>query len=61
MNLNQPYYIEPRQGENHIDLNGEWGFFWADEIRDAFEEKDWAYRTTLPPDISRDWSREATR
>lgn len=51
MNLNQPYYIEPRQGENHIDLNGEWSFFWADEIRDAFEEKDWAYRTTLPKSI----------
>ena len=26
MNLSQPYYIEPRRGSGHIDLNGAWDF-----------------------------------
>lgn len=49
--LNQPYYIEPRAGENHIELNGEWDFFWSDKVLESFEEEPWKYRTVLPKSI----------
>ena len=29
MNLSQPYYIEPRRGENHLCLDGLWDFGYA--------------------------------
>lgn len=48
MNLNQPYYIEPRQGIRHIDLNGEWEFFYADTEETKWV---WKYQTTLPNSV----------
>ena len=40
MNLNQPYYIEPRKGKNHIDLEGKWEFVWTDKaIEKTLERK----------------------
>lgn len=49
--LNQPYYIEPRTGGNHIELDGEWDFFWSDKPLEQFDEDMWQYRTTLPRSI----------
>ncbi len=48
MNLNQPYYIEQRQGIRHIDLNGEWEFFYADTEETKWV---WKYQTTLPNSV----------
>jgi len=53
MNLNQPYYIEPRQGERHFDLNGEWDFFSSDEIKEHFSEELWIYKTKIPNSVYR--------
>ena len=49
MKLNQPYYIDRRK--NSIDLNGEWEFFWSDEVCENITENKWKYKTTLPKSI----------
>lgn len=49
--LNQPHYIEPRIGENHIDLCGKWDFFWSDNVLEAFTGKMWKYQATLPGSV----------
>lgn len=49
MNLNQPYYIEPR--ENSIDLGGEWDFFFSDNIVENITDDMYKHKTTLPKSI----------
>ena len=51
MTLNQPYYIDKREGAAHIDLSGEWSFFWSDEALDSPGVAEWKYRTTLPKSL----------
>lgn len=51
MNLNQPYYIESREGSCHIDLNGSWDFCYFDTEQTDFPENMWAYTTTLPKSL----------
>ena len=51
MKLNQNYYIEQRQNENHIDLNGEWSFLWLDEITDTISNLKCEYKTTIPTSL----------
>lgn len=51
MKLNQPYYIEPRGGKVHIDLNGEWDFFWSDDVKETIADSDWSHRATLPASL----------
>jgi len=53
MKLNQPYYIEPRNGKRHLDLNGDWDFFYADETREEFCEELWIYKTKIPNSVYR--------
>lgn len=48
MTLNQPYYIEPRKGENHLELDGEWTFFGAENARETFTESDFTLHSPMP-------------
>lgn len=48
MELNQPYYIEPRK--NSIDLGGEWSFLWQD-TEEYPKVSDFKYKTTLPKSV----------
>ncbi len=51
MKLNQPYYIEPRSGDAHLDLNGKWCFFFADHVVEYPQATQWQYETTLPKSV----------
>lgn len=51
MKLNQPYYIEPRSGENHIDLCGSWEFFGSDTVLENPDKSLFTYKTTLPKSL----------
>lgn len=51
MNLVQPYYIEPRAKDAHIDLDGFWSFAWADEAQEYFPASFWRYETSLPKSL----------
>lgn len=53
MKLNQPYYIEPRSGDAHIDLNGKWDFFWSDEPVTKLNDSLFEYSATLPKSLFR--------
>lgn len=47
MNLSQPYYIEPRLGENHISLDGQWDFGYApDQV--SPNEVDFSMQANVP-------------
>ena len=51
MQLNQPYYIENRVGDAHLDLAGKWDFFWSDTDVEIFENSMWSYSATLPNSV----------
>ena len=51
MNLNQPYYIEPRKSKNHIDLDKDWDFVWTDKAIEDFSELEWKYKTDIPKSL----------
>lgn len=51
MTLNQPYYIEKRQGNAHIDLDGAWEFCWEDEARDDIGALGFSYTTEIPSSV----------
>lgn len=51
MTLNQPYYIEPRKGEYHLDLNGEWEFGYSDACVEYPGEDIFKYKSQLPKSI----------
>ncbi len=51
MTLNQPYYIDRRAGDAHLDLSGKWSFLWADAPLDNPSEEVWKYETALPKSL----------
>ena len=51
MQLNQPYYIEPREGANHVSLDGKWNFCHADTEMQLADLTEWQYSATLPKSI----------
>lgn len=51
MNLNQPYYIEPRTGEGHLSLDGTWDFIWMDEPVETPDSLAWKYSAELPKSV----------
>ena len=53
MKLNQPYYIDRRNGYRHAELDGAWDFFWSDEEVESFFNQSWPYRATLPNSVFR--------
>lgn len=53
MKLNQPYYIEKRKGENHIDLNGKWDFCYLDLPEDNVCGIKFEYSSELPASVVR--------
>ncbi|MBQ7792111.1 MAG: hypothetical protein IJ367_01285 [Clostridia bacterium] len=50
MTLTQPYYIDKRQGENHISLNGQWEFCWADK-EEQIENLSFSHKTEIPSSV----------
>jgi len=51
MNLSEPYYIEKRKGNNHIDLNGKWDFCYSDEAVDMVNELNYPYSCFMPSSV----------
>ena len=48
MNLNHPFYIDKRAGENHISLDGVWSFTSTDNKTEAPEKLDYSLEATIP-------------
>ena len=46
--LNTPWYIEKRDGSNHIDLNGNWDFTYIPEATEDISVLEFPYSATLP-------------
>lgn len=46
-----PFYIEPRKGPSHIDLNGAWTFTWEDAVTDHPDFSENAYPAALPGSV----------
>ena len=51
MELNQPYYIDPRRDDGHLELDGEWSFFFSDTEITEFNEDMWKYKATMPRSV----------
>lgn len=51
MNTCQPYYIDKRNHEKHIDLNGSWDFCYVEEISEDVSTLNFAYKCTLPHSV----------
>lgn len=51
MKLNQPYYIEPRKDNSHLDLGGRWDFCWCDTSVDEISELGYKYSAILPNSV----------
>lgn len=51
MNLNQPYYIEPRRGKNHINFEKDWEFTWSEDAVEDFSTLEWKYLTDIPNSV----------
>lgn len=51
MKLNQPYYIDRRSGDAHLDLSGRWELLYTDEPIDEPSAAEWKYETTLPKSL----------
>ncbi len=51
MKLNQPYYIESRQGDCHIDLGGVWQFSYLDKKIENTEDVKWMHEGVLPNSV----------
>ncbi len=54
MTLNQPYYIDRRRGERHVELDGVWDFFAADEAYElptAIGPDSWCWQATMPNSV----------
>ena len=51
MNLSQPYYIEKRKGNNHINLNGQWDFCYSDKAVDRVNELTYPYSCFIPSSV----------
>ena len=48
MTLNQPYYIEKREGDSHISLSGKWEFAYLDTPVDEIGAVKYEMTATLP-------------
>ena len=51
MKLNQPYYIEPRNGDSHLNLNGTWDFAWEDNKISDISTINYEHSGELPNSI----------
>lgn len=51
MELNQPYYIEPRKDDTHVDLGGSWDFCWVDTQTDEISQLEYEHSATLPQSV----------
>lgn len=51
MKLNQPYYVEPREGESHLDLGGVWEYGYRGSIWDGVEELELPYSAHIPDSL----------
>lgn len=51
MDLCQAYYIEKRNNDDHIDLNGKWDFCWRDTACDSVDSLTFDYQCTLPSSV----------
>ena len=51
MKLNQPYYIDRRSDEAHLDLSGRWELLYTDDPIDEPSGAEWMYETTLPKSL----------
>ena len=51
MKLNQPYYIEKRSGNAHIDLDGTWEFCWEDEAQNDVSKLGFSLVTEIPSSV----------
>lgn len=51
MKLNQPYYVEPREGESHLDLGGVWEYGYRGSIWDGVEELELPYYAHIPDSL----------
>lgn len=51
MKLNQPYYIEPRNGDSHLNLNGTWDFTWEDNKISDISTINYEHSGELPNSI----------
>lgn len=48
MDLKQPFYIEKRQGDSHLDLSGSWSFAYLDVPTDEPDEINYSMSCRLP-------------
>lgn len=53
MKLCQPYYIEKRNGEPHMSLNGQWDFCWTDAAQTDISNIAYTYQGTIPSSVYR--------
>ncbi len=51
MKLSQPYYIESRNTNAHMDLNGIWEFCWTDEACNNIDALDFKYESRIPASV----------
>ena len=48
MTLNQPYYIEKREGSSHLSLSGKWEFAYIDTPVEEIGDVKYELSATLP-------------
>lgn len=51
MKIINQMYVHPREGKNHLSLNGAWEFQWADELFDTPEKIQYAHAATIPDSV----------
>lgn len=51
MNLNQPHYIEPREGSCHLSLDGQWSYGYTETATDEVKNLEYAYTATVPDSL----------
>ena len=51
MKLNQPYYIEKRKNDAHINLDGEWEFCYTDEAHEDIGALDFKHTAKIPSSV----------
>ncbi len=51
MKLCQPFYIEPREGDAHVDLGGIWDLYGADGVQEDMSTIPWEIQTQLPNSV----------
>lgn len=51
MNLNQPFYIEPRNEKNHLSLDGLWQYGYRDEAEEQPSSVVYGFEATVPDSL----------